>query len=156
MSLSIITFLVAVFYTSQASSMRETVRPSLVIQIFANLTNILTPSLHFCRFPQINFDFAWRHGAIENLPPAPMCSKGTFTPPALEKQCSGLHADTGAKSATQCENNCCADDDCIVWQFSNTVSRGVRIKPLCILHKGKFARFHTSLTCSRTWAHFPA
>ena len=54
-----------------------------------------------------------------------MCSKGTFTP-VPDKQCVGLHEDTGAKSAAQCENNCCEDDYCIVWQFSDTVSRGVR------------------------------
>lgn len=74
-----------------------------------------------------------------------MCANGTFTP-VPDKQGSGLHEDSAAQSAIECENNCCADPSCIVWQFADTKMRGVGILRACAAHRlwqGEFA----SSTC---------
>lgn len=85
---------------------------------------------------RVKFDFAWRHALVTGPPPPP-------PPPPLPPvgpshcpfpdhwpanksgvQCSGLAEDQKAKSAAACAVNCCNDQSCSVWQFSNATSGG--------------------------------
>ena len=58
-----------------------------------------------------------------------MCPNGVFTP-VPQKRCDGLQDDTAATSATECQNNCCADNGCIVWQWADLATKGVSVKLL--------------------------
>jgi hypothetical protein len=85
----------------------------------------------------LRFDFAWRHtletsalGPPPVAPPAPgpappSCPSNLKA--AFKEQmgiCSGLHKQPTAASADQCQDSCCWDQSCLVWQFANTSTKG--------------------------------
>ena len=82
---------------------------------------------------QVKFDFAWRHALVQGgpAPPAPPPSGPSHCPspdhfPANKSgvECGGLQSDSAAATADACAINCCNDQRCSVWQFSNATTGG--------------------------------
>ena len=67
----------------------------------------------------VNFDFGWRFqlgGAMAD------CPAGTFVN-ASHVQCDGL-SKRSAQDAADCQNECCDDPECLVWQFEDPNVQG--------------------------------
>ena len=75
-------------------------------------------------------DTAWVGGGRpppQPLPPPTHCAAAGdpgFPANASNVQCAGLTFDSKALSADTCAVNCCNDQSCAVWQFSNTTRGG--------------------------------
>ena len=69
----------------------------------------------------INFDFAWRFH-LGDLSPAATCPPNAFPKNLTGQRCSGLHH-TLANSPEECMNDCCADEECAIWQFASPASQ---------------------------------
>ena len=90
---------------------------------------------------RVKFDFAWRHALAGQLgppPPSPPPVAPTHCPspdhfPANKSgvQCGGLSSDATASTADACALNCCNDQRCSVWQFSNASSGGGCWRGVC-------------------------
>lgn len=74
-------------------------------------------------------DSAWVGGERpppQPLPPPTHCAAAAgFPANASNVQCAGLTSDSKAVSADTCAVNCCNDQSCAVWQFSNGTGGGV-------------------------------